>query len=275
MGLFQQLQDGHRSRMEREIINKVVRVLSKSMDLWISMYQGFGTPPTSDECAVLEDTRIEELMAEYRPRVAKDLGREILVPDLLVDNRNAELEIALREKKGRLFQKFQPAIASLEGQAAEILQHAVSGLTAKETELRGVLPMKPAALDLEFQEFLNDVTQDIETRFPGGLAGLTKYDPVLPDEIPNWETFQNQIDTKKAELMAENEIVKAEEMASMKRSAEAVIQEKINASIRAAIDEIKLDLSDDVIPFLDDPEAATLTKELMELTEAYGVSRLA
>jgi len=75
--------------------------------------------------------------------------------------------------------------------------------------------------------------------------------------------------------MAENEIVKAEEMASMKRSAEAVIQEKINASIRAAIDEIKLDLSDDVIPFLDDPEAATLTKELMELTEAYGVSRLA
>ena len=70
--LFQKIQDAQTTRHERETINKVVRVLSKSMDLWISLYLDYGTPPTADECVTLEDTRISELMAEYRPKVAQD-----------------------------------------------------------------------------------------------------------------------------------------------------------------------------------------------------------
>ena len=60
----------------------------------------------------------------------------------------------------------------------------------------------------------------------------------------------------------------------MKKSAEEVMKEKINDSIRAAIEEIKADLSDDVISFLDDGDRDALCKELMEITESYGMSRL-
>jgi hypothetical protein len=65
-----------------------------------------------------------------------------------------------------------------------------------------------------------------------------------------------------------------DQVAAMKKSAEIIIKDKINTAIRATIDEIKLDLSDDEIPFLDDVDAEKLRKELMELTEAHGVSRL-
>jgi hypothetical protein len=272
--LFQKIQDAQTTRHERDTINKVVRVLSKSMDLWISLYQDYGTPPTVDECVTLEDTRISELMAEYRPKVAQALGRVITVPDLLVDNREAELATALRERKGQLCLKFSGVVKQLEVQAAEQLGKAVAELAAKVEEVKGMFPTKQTVIEQEFQELLNELTQDIEARFPDGISGLTKYDDILPEGIPTWETFLGQVEAQKSNVIEENAIAVLEQIATMKKSAEEVMKEKINASIRAAIDEIKADLSDDVISFLDDGDRDALCKELMEITESYGMSRL-
>ena len=272
--LFQKIQDAQTTRHERETINKVVRVLSKSMDLWISLYQDYGTPPTADECVTLEDTRISELMAEYRPKVAQALGRVITVPDLLVDNREAELATALRERKGQLCQKFSGVVKQLEVQAAEQLGKAVAELAVKVEEVKGMFPTKQTVIEQEFQELLNELTQDIEARFPDGVSGLTKYDDILPEGVPTWETFLGQVEAQKSNVIEENAIAVLEQIATMKKSAEEVMKEKINDSIRAAIEEIKADLSDDVISFLDDGDRDALCKELMEITESYGMSRL-
>ena len=272
--LFQKIQDAQTTRHERETINKVVRVLSKSMDLWISLYLDYGTPPTADECVTLEDTRISELMAEYRPKVAQALGRVITVPDLLVDNREAELATALRERKGQLCQKFSGVVKQLEVQAAEQLGKAVAELAVKVEEVKGMFPTKQTVIEQEFQELLNELTQDIEARFPDGVSGLTKYDDILPEGVPTWETFLGQVEAQKSNVIEENAIAVLEQIATMKKSAEEVMKEKINDSIRAAIEEIKADLSDDVISFLDDGDRDALCKELMEITESYGMSRL-
>ena len=247
--LFQKFQDAQTTRHERETINKVVRVLSKSMDLWISLYQDYGTPPNADECDALENTRISELMAEYRPKVAQELGREIHVPDLLVDNREAELATALQERKGKLCQKFSGVVQQLEVQAQEQLTNAVSELAAKLEEVKGLFPTKQTVIEQEFQELLNELTQDIEAKFPDGVPGLTKYDDTLPEGIPTWETFLGQMEAKKSDMVEENAIAVLEQIATMKKSAEEDMKDKINASIRAAIDEIKADISDNVISY--------------------------
>jgi hypothetical protein len=273
--LYNKFQEAQKTRFERDTINKVVRVLAKSMEMWVSLYRDFGAPPSAEECAALEDVRIRELLAEYRPKVAKGLGREILTPDELVDNREAELEIELMGKRGLLFQKYSGAIKKLEEQAAEHLGKAISGLAAKVDEVRGTMPTKLAAIEEEFQELMDELTQDIEARYPEGVSGLDKFDDTLPAGIPSWEMFLVQVEEKKTELAAENTVAVAKQIDTMKESAEAIIKEKINAAIRATIDEIKLDLSDDPITFLDEADSEKLRRELMDSTEAYGASHLA
>ena len=181
---------------------------------------------------------------------------------------------ALRERKGQLCQKFSGVVKQLEVQAAEQLGKAVAELAVKVEEVKGMFPTKQTVIEQEFQELLNELTQDIEARFPDGVSGLTKYDDILPEGVPTWETFLGQVEAQKSNVIEENAIAVLEQIVTMKKSAEEVMKEKINDSIRAAIEEIKADLSDDVISFLDDGDRDALCKELMEITESYGMSRL-
>lgn len=273
--LYKQFQEAQKARFERATINKVVRVLGKSMDMWISLHKDFGVPPSAEECTTLEDVRIQELMDEYRRKVSDALGREILSPDELVDNREALLETELKAKKGLLFQKYSGVVKKLEEQAAEHLGKALSGLADKVDEVRGMMPVQLATMEEEFQELMEELTEDIESRYPEGVSGLDKFDDALPTGIPSWEMFLVQVEEQKTKLAAENAIAVAKQIDAMKKSAEAIIKEKINAAIRATIDEIKLDLSDDVITFIDDADSEKLVRDLMDITEAYGASRLA
>lgn len=272
--LYKKFQEAQKARLEKEAIKKVVRVLVKSMDLWISLHSPYGAPPSAEECTVLEDKRIDELMAEYRPKVTKELGRDILASDELVDEKQGILVSQLLDRKGRLFQKYSGAVKKLEEQAAEHLGNAVSGLAKLVIEIRGMMPTKQTVIEEEFQELVDELKNGIEARYPGGVVGIDKFDDTLPADIPSWDIFLRRVDERKTELAAENAIAVVDQIAAMKKSAEIIIRDKINTAIRATINEIKLDLSDDVIPFLDDVDAEKLRRELMELTEAHGVSRL-
>jgi hypothetical protein len=274
--LYKKFQEAQKARHEREAIKKVVRVLVKSMDMWICLHSPCGgAPPSAEACTVLEDKRIDELMAEYRPRLAKDLGRDIVASDEeLVHEKQGVLVSQLLDRKGRLFQKYSGAVKKLEEQAAEHLGNAVSELAKLVIEIRAMMPTKQQVIEEEFQELVDELRNDIEARYPGGVVSIDKFDDTLPANIPSWDIFLSRVDERKTELAAENAIAVVDQVAAMKKSAEQIIKDKINTAIRATIDEIKLDLSDDVIPFLDDIEAENLRKELMKLTEAHGVSRL-
>lgn len=269
--LLRKIKEARKGKEEEKKVNSVVRIQVKAMDIMISMHRSFGgTPPSKSECTELEEKRIESLMSEFPSKASEALGREVLETENLYKEKSKELQASLDKRRGRLYQKYAGHVEKLEEQATSMLGDCVKALAAQKTEMEGLLPLKEEEINTEFEELIEDLKQEVESRYPKGVIGLDKYDDALPDGIPSWKDFLIQVDTTKQQLLEANKIAIEQEVSSIKLSTAILIRDKINAAIRASVEEVKLDLSDDVIPFLDDEATASLKKELIETTEAYA-----
>jgi hypothetical protein len=60
----------------------------------------------------------------------------------------------------------------------------------------------------------------------------------------------------------------------VKENSKEMVKNKINEAIREAVNAIEIDLSDDVLPYLDESAMTALRVELIASAQEYGNSRL-
>eukprot|EP00565_Helicotheca_tamesis_P003911 CAMPEP_0185727418 /NCGR_PEP_ID=MMETSP1171-20130828/3119_1 /TAXON_ID=374046 /ORGANISM="Helicotheca tamensis, Strain CCMP826" /LENGTH=270 /DNA_ID=CAMNT_0028395987 /DNA_START=25 /DNA_END=837 /DNA_ORIENTATION=- len=259
-----------KKRNEKKELKKLCHNIVQDFSAWVRFYLvEDDTPPNEEECAALENDKIEELKAAFDEKTKK-LWR---IPDL-VEKKTAEVHDALDIRRGYLYRRFADDVEELKDQAADMLGHCVKSLGIKEGEVDDLIPMKESEIMDEFNELQEALNEWIETNFPDGVDGLDSYDDELPDGIPSFAEFLETLAAKKEEMIAKNADAIAAEVEEIKEANNSVIKEKVNEAINKAIEAIAEDLSDDVLDYLDEDAMAELREELIQGARDYGASRL-
>jgi len=237
------------------------------MDKWIKSVTD--ETPTEEECAELEQAKIDELLEAFDRQTEKMFRVQDQVPDA-----RAELERHLVRRRGKLLRRFAGEIGELKDLAADCIEFCVDYLTNTMNRISESLPVPEGVVGEAISELRNNCEDYVATTFPGGVDGMDAYDDELPDGFPSYAEFKERVAAAELEL-AETNLSKIEAgVEEVKAEAAAMAQNKINEAIKTAMDEIREDLSDDVLPYLESDAMEALREELLATCEEYGASRL-
>jgi len=269
MGWFKDMFSGNKE--EKKTLSKIVRVLSKEMDMWIRNFPNDGTPPNEEQCKELEDAKIAEILELYDARVA--VAKLEAFTELVAEYK-ADLNDELVGMRGDLNRKFTKAVDNLEASAAIVLRECVKKLDRKERKIKSVLPIKADVISEELEELVQDLEDWIGPRYPEGVVGLDNYDDNLPEGIPSWDDFKKSVAAKEEELKGLNAAAIPAEIEVLKANTLNAVKKQIDDAIRSTMDAVKEDLSDDTFAFLAEDATVELRAELIAMAEEYGNARL-
>ena len=261
-----------KKKEERAQLQKLGPDLVKKFDSWINDHKNDdATPPNEEEAKALEDAKVKELMVEFDTEAEK-LWR---VKEEHSKKRD-QLMFVLDNRKGRLFRKYADTVGALKNQATDTMNYCVETFKDfEESMLEDVIPTTNENIDAKFDEFLDRTTQYVEETFPGGVTGLDSYDDGLPDGVPSYEKFKEQVASKRDEMKnVKNAEAVPRAIEKVKTNSQAMYKELINKAIEKAIEEIVVDLSNDTLPYLDEEAMQTLRDELIANAKEYGASRM-
>jgi len=227
------------------------------------------TPPSHDQCAELEEAKITELMESFMSKT-KPLSR---VKDYIPEKAD-KLQALLDMRRGYLYKRFANVVEALEDTAAGMLSFCTISLESKEAELKELFPIKESKVAEEIQELRDELNKWISNGFPDGVEGLDAYDDYLPDGIPSFAAFKEAVSLKEEELTALNSEAIATKLQETRDFSKREVKEKVNAAIAAAVAAVEEDLSDDMLPYLDESSMAEFRAELISASKEYGCSRL-
>jgi len=225
--------------------------------------------PTKEECTELEQAKIDELLEAFDAETSEMSRVQDEVPDARV-----ELVTHLERRRGKLFNKFSDEIGALTDLAADCIGFCVDYLTGSVKRIKKSLPVPEDYISGALSELNSNCADYIATTFPGGVDGLDSYDDELPDGFPSYSEFKEQVAAAEVELAEENLSMVEAGVEEVKAGAVAMAKNKINEAIKTAMNEIKDDLSDDVLPYLDSDTMESLREELLTTCADYGASRL-
>mmetsp|Transcript_33047 Transcript_33047/g.46921 ORF Transcript_33047/g.46921 Transcript_33047/m.46921 type:complete len:269 (-) Transcript_33047:108-914(-) len=255
---------------ERKRLRKLVPHFVQQMAMWVSIYQNEdGAPPNEEECQALEDEQIAMLVDKFNAE-ADNLQRVKEEHSRVRDR----LELELGLYRGRLFSKFSDEVDALKNQAEDTLKYCMKSLQEEEEELKESMPMAENQIEAEFKQLLASMTAHIDRVYPGGVDGLDSYDDELPEGIPSFADFKAMLVDKEAEYKEMNQETIPAALEEIKGNTTTMVKTKINEAIKAAMKDIVEDLSDDVLPYLDEDAMAGLRAELIASAKEYGTSRL-
>jgi hypothetical protein len=258
-----------RKREEIAALQSLVPEICLKMDHWIKEYENDGTPPNEEEAALLEVEQVCKLLDEFDER-AKQLGRaREKIPE-----RRGLLERNLNRRKGNLFAKYSDHVSALQDEAAAVMTYCLETCTDFEEGLENLLPTVESNIDIVFQSIMNACNGYIEATFPGGVEAMDSYDSELPDGLVSFKDFQELVKKKEAQYKQKNLLAIDPAVLKVKENSKEMVKNKINEAILAAMTAIEFDLSDDVLPYLDESAMTALREELIASAQEYGNSRL-
>ena len=256
-----------KKRDERKRLHRLTPDLLKKMDRWISSCTD--STPSEEECKALEEAQIAKLTEEFD----KEAARLKRVKDEVPKEREEFVQF-LGWKRGKLYLKFSDAIGALKQQAQDTLKQCADSFSKFEKEQKESFPVGEDELTTELAEFLADTNKFVEDTYPEGVKGLDGYDDELPAGVQSYAEFLAMVAAKESELKEANKKAIPAAVDQLKSGSKARFQNIINEAVMKATDEIVKDLSDDVLPYLEEGEMAALRQELIESAKAYGKTRL-
>jgi hypothetical protein len=258
-----------KKRKESKQLRKLSRETIEIFDKWVADYPNDGTPPNEEECLELSRTKSDELYDRFCVEAmklwrVKDAAEE--------EKKSVRMRLILKNRK--LFQRFSQAVEALQDEAAEIMRFCVTSLETQKKEVMTMLPLGMQGLKEEFEEFSDSMKNYVDNTFPGGVKALDSYDDTLPDDVPSFSKFLDMVKQEEKNLReADKEAVPAA-LEMIKMESKEMFKTKINEAIQDAVKAIEEDLSDDVLPYLDETSMSALRKELIASANEYGASRL-
>lgn len=231
--------------------------------------------PTEEQCVEAEDGHIAFLLERFVIEAPDKTHRESTgEEDDPMEIKKGQLAEILEMRKGYLFGRFAEGVEALEEKAAKMLSHCVKALEKVEKELKEEMPVKPANVSETFSDLLASLTKFVNGKYPDGIEGLDQYDDNLPEGIPSWSEFKDQVASKEEEMMAANEEEIGKGVEDIKTHNNEDIKEAVDDAIKAAIEDLKKDLGSDPYDFLDDDAAETLRGELIAAADEHCSARL-
>jgi len=236
-------------------------------DRWVKTV--YDETPTLEECSQLEEDKMNELVKAFDDEASKMFRVQDEVPDA-----RAELLTHLKRRRGKLYKRFSGEVEALTDLAADCLQQCVEYLENTKKRINRSLPVAESVISGAISAVSENSDAYIEATFPDGTEGLDNYDDELPEGLPSYAEFKEQVAAAQTELAEANLSMVEAGVEEVKSGALAMAKNKINEAIKTAMSAIKEDLSDDVLPYLDADAMESLRGEMIASCEEYGASRL-
>jgi len=252
---------------DSETLGRLPSKYAHEYDKWVKSVAD--ETPTEEECTQKEQEKMDELEKAFDAEAGAMFRVQDEVPDA-----KEELLTHLKRRRGKLYKKFSSQVEALGDQAADCIEQCVDYLTRTKSRMKKSLPVAEGVISDAISDVNKNCDAYITNTFPDGVDGLDNYDDELPDGIPSYAEFKEQVSAAEAELAEENLSKVEAGIEEVKSGALAMAKDKVNEAIKTAMEEVKANLSDDVLPYLDSDKMESLRGELITSCDEYGTSRL-